>query len=135
MSRPDAPQYGPTNPSPAEQVEQRIRRYASLVELLPEKEELYRELHADVWPDVVAAVKRANIQNYSIHLLQLGSKKYLFRYFEYVGDDPERDFASITEDPTTRDKWWPITDACQLRIDGTPEGEQWLPAEMVMHLP
>ncbi|MCO6044103.1 L-rhamnose mutarotase [Aeoliella sp. ICT_H6.2] len=137
MSLSDAtrPQYGSTNPSPAEQAEKGVQRYSAAVELLPEKEELYRELHASVWPDVVAALKRANIQNYSIHVLELGGKKYLFQYFEYVGDDPKRDFASIGQDPTTRDEWWPITDACQSRIEGTPEGEQWLPGEMVMHLP
>ena len=33
---------------------------AGFHELLPEKEELYRELHADVWPEVVAAIKKAN---------------------------------------------------------------------------
>ena len=129
------PQFGPTNPSPAEQQASGVTRYASLVELIAEKEELYRELHAGVWPEVVAAVKRANIQNYSIYLLELMDKKYLFRYFEYTGTDPDRDFASVAEDPTTRDKWWPITDAMQLRIPGTPDGEQWLPAEMLMHLP
>lgn len=129
------PHYGLTNPSPQQQGEGGVRRYASLVELAPEQEAKYRELHANVWPEVVAAVKRANIQNYSIYILPLGEKQYLFRYFEYTGTNPEADFASVAEDPTTRDKWWPITDACQARISGTPDGEQWLPAEMVMHLP
>jgi L-rhamnose mutarotase len=129
------PLYGPTNPTPEEQAKQGVRRYVRLVELLPEKEEEYRQLHAEVWPEVVAGVKRANIENYSIHIAQLGAKKYLIAYFEYTGDDPERDFASIADDPTTSDKWWPLTDACQQRIVDTPEGEQWLPAEMVMHLP
>lgn len=129
------PIYGPTNPSPDQQQQGDARRYVRVVELKPEQEQEYRQMHAEVWPDVVAAVQRANIRNYSIHVVELGGARYLISYFEYVGDDPVRDFASIADDPTTRDKWWPITDAMQRRIDGTPEGEQWLPAEMVMHLP
>jgi L-rhamnose mutarotase len=129
------PHYGPTNPSPAELAASGTRRYLRLVELKPEKEETYRQMHAGVWPEVVAALKQAKIHNYSIYIAELGGKKYLVAYFEYAGDDPAHDFAIVANDPTTRDKWWPITDDCQLRIPGTPEGEQWLPAEMVMYLP
>lgn len=124
--------YGGTNPSPEQSGKETIRRYASVIELLPEKEELYRKLHAEVWPEVVTAINKANIHNYSIHLVELGGKKYLFSYFEYTGSDPKKDFASIGDDPTTRDKWWPITDSCQQVLSGTPEGEQWLPLEMLM---
>jgi L-rhamnose mutarotase len=129
------PIYGPTNPSPEELIGSGVRRYAELVELVPEKEEIYRQLHAEVWPEVVAAIKRAHVHNYTIYLVELSGKKYLFRYFEYTGSDPQKDFAGIAEDPTVRDKWWPITDGTQFRIPGTPEGEQWLPAEMLMYLP
>jgi L-rhamnose mutarotase len=129
------PIYGPTNPSPEELIGSGVRRYAELVELVPEKEEIYRKLHAEVWPEVVAAIKRAHVHNYTIYLVELSGKKYLFRYFEYTGSDPQKDFAGIAEDPTVRDKWWPITDGTQVRIPGTPEGEQWLPAEMLMYLP
>lgn len=129
------PVYGPTNPAPEAQQQDGVSRYVQLVELKPEHEAKYREMHAEVWPEVVAAVKNANIRNYSIHLMELGDKKYLVSYFEYTGEDPEKDFATIAQDPTTRDKWWPITDDYQVRIEGTPDGEQWKRAEMVMHLP
>lgn len=120
-----------TNP---EQPVDGVTRYAALVELVPEKEALYREMHNHVWPEVVDAIKAANISNYSIHLAEFGGKKYLFSYMEYTGDDPERDFALMANDETTRDKWWPITDACQKVIDGTPSGTQWLPMEMLMYI-
>ena len=96
---------------------------------------MYRQLHADVWPEVLAAIKNANIRNYNIFVAELGGKKYLFSYLEYVGDDLEKDFAGIGDDVTTRDKWWPITDGCQRRLPGTPEGEQWKSLEMLMHIP
>jgi L-rhamnose mutarotase len=124
--------HGPTNPpDPVEGV----RRFTSVVELKPEKEKEYRTLHADVWPDVVAAIKQANIRNYSISLAEIGGRKFLFSYMEYTGSDPQLDFAAIASDPTTRDEWWPVTDACQRVIDGTPEGEQWLPLERLMLIP
>ena len=127
--------YGTTNPTTQQKAEAKVKRLGAMIELLPEKEELYRELHADVWPEVVAAIKKANIQNYNIFMTELGRKKYLFSYLEYTGDNLEKDFAGIGDDPTTRDKWWPITDACQIRLPGTPKGGRWKPLEMFMHIP
>lgn len=126
------PVYGPTNrESPTENV----RRYAAAIELLPEKEQFYRDLHADVWPEVVAAIKNANINNYSIFIATIEGRRYLFSYLEYSGSDPEVDFARIAADPTTRDRWWPLTETCQRVIDGTPEDHQWLPMESLMLIP
>jgi L-rhamnose mutarotase len=128
------PVYGKTNPTPEQIREGEVKRYGSIIELLPEKEQLYRELHADVWPDVLKAINKAKIHNYNIFVAEIGGKKYLFSYLEYTGTDPEKDFGSIALDPTTKNKWWPITDGCQKMLPGTPEGEQWLPLEMLMHI-
>lgn len=128
------PVYGPTNPTPEELAATGVQYYGSAIELNVEQEQLYRELHADVWPDVLAAIEKANIRNYNIFVADLGGKRYLFSFFEYHGSDPEADFASIAADPTTRDKWWPITDACQHRLPGTPDGQQWRSIEMLMHI-
>ena len=126
------PVFGPTNPptttAPAS------HRYASCIELLVEHEQEYRKLHAEVWPEVVTALKKAHIENYSIHLLLLGEKKYLHSYFEYAGDDAASDFAELAETPVIRDRWWPITKACQQRLSGTGEAEHWTPLEQVMYI-
>lgn len=124
--------HGPTNPpDPVDG----IHRLTAVIELIPEKAKLYRELHADVWPDVVAAIKTHNIRNYSISVAMIGDKQYLFSYMEYAGHDMEADFAAIANDPTTRDKWWPITDACQRVIGGTSKGAKWLELERLMLIP
>ena len=128
------PVFGPTNPTAQQQLENGVIYYGAVIELVPEKEKLYRELHADVWPEVLAAIKKANIRNYNIFVAELDGKRYLFSFFEYHGKNPEADFASIAEDPTTRDKWWPITDACQKRLPGTPDDQQWKSIEMLMHI-
>lgn len=127
--------YGTTNPTAEQKADAEVKRFASVVELLPEKEQSYRQLHAEVWPEVIAVVKKANIQNYNIFITELSGKKYLFSYLEYAGDNIEKDFAQLGEDPTIRDKWWPITDVCQKPLPDAPKGEQWKPIEMLMHIP
>ncbi|WP_037909163.1 L-rhamnose mutarotase [Actinacidiphila yeochonensis] len=106
-----------------------MQRFASVIRLRPEKEAEYRRLHADVWPGVRAALKRANIGNYSIFLRD----GLLFSYLEYTGDDYAADTAAIAADPTTR-QWWEVTDPCQQPLDSAADGEWWAPAEEVFHL-
>lgn len=129
------PIHGPSNPTPADSARAPVRHYAGIVGLVPAREAEYRALHARVWPEVVAAIHRANIRNFNIYVTEIDGKRYLISHFDYVGTDAEADFASIAQDPTTRERWWPLTDACQTRLPGTPAGEQWRPMEPVMHLP
>jgi len=128
------PVYGQTNPSPTRAAVSNPRYYCSIIGLRPEKEAEYRKLHANVWPEVRAAIRKANIRDYNIYIEVVSGKKYLVSHFEYVGKDPDKDFAMIAKDPTTKNKWWPLTDACQVVLKGTPTGQQWLPVEQVMHL-
>jgi len=124
------PVYGSTNPAPGQADADGVMRFGSAIGLNPEKEAYYRKLHAEVWPGVLTAIQKANIRNYSIFFLEQDGQRYLFSYFEYVGDDFKGDMARIGEDPITQ-KWWRETDPCQRRLPGTPEGEQWLGLERV----
>jgi L-rhamnose mutarotase len=128
------PVYGPTNPTPDDAAKVKVKYYGSIIELRPEKEKEYRELHANVWPEVRAAIAKANIRNFNIYVTEIAGKRLLVSHFEYTGTNPKADFASIGNDPTTKNKWWPITDAYQIRLPGTPKGSQWLGMEQVMHL-
>jgi L-rhamnose mutarotase len=129
-----APVYGPTNPTPDQAAQASVQYYGSVIELKPGMEGKYRKLHSDVWPEVKAAIAKAHIRNYSIFVADLDGKRYLFSYFEYTGSDAKADFAGMANDPTTRDKWWPLTNACQIRLPGTPKGQQWMAIEQVMHI-
>jgi L-rhamnose mutarotase len=129
-----SPMYGPTNPTPTQAAQASVKYYGSMIELRPGMEEKYRKLHADVWPEVKAAITKAHIRNYNIFVAELDGKRYLFSFFEYTGTDSKVDFAGMAKDPTTRDKWWPVTNVCQIRLPGTPKGQQWLPLEQVMHI-
>ena len=94
-------------------------------EIIPE----YKRIHAAVWPEVLKAIRDSNIRNYTIFL----RGDMLFSYYEYVGTDHAADQARICADPVTQ-RWWQLTDPCQERLPGTPEGEQWAPLTEVWHL-
>jgi L-rhamnose mutarotase len=102
-----------------------------VIGLKPEKKDYYVKLHANTWPSVLKRIKESNIRNYSIYMAELEGKLYLFSYFEYVGDDFEGDMERIADEVTTT--WWTYTDPLQVRLPGTPEGQQWKPTEEVFH--
>jgi L-rhamnose mutarotase len=104
-------------------------RYASVIRLLPDRREQYLELHSAVWPSVEATITACNIRNYTIWL----NGDLLFGYYEYVGEDHDADQATMAADPETQ-RWWRLTDPCQERLPGTPEGQQWTRLPEVWHL-
>jgi L-rhamnose mutarotase len=106
-----------------------VTRHATVIGLLPEKEAEYRELHAAVWPSVLDRIAASNIRNYSIFLRD----GLLFAYYEYVGDDHDRDMAAMAADPQTR-AWWRLTDPCQQPVPTAGPGEKWAPLEEVFHV-
>lgn len=109
------------------------RRFGSVIGLRPEKKDEYIKLHAETWPSVLEQIFRSNIRNYSIYLAELEGKLYLFSYFEYVGDDFEADMKKMADDPETQ-AWWKVTDPCQIRLAGTPEGDWWKKIPEVFHV-
>jgi L-rhamnose mutarotase len=106
-----------------------MQRFASVIRLRPEHEAEYRELHAAVWPAVLAALTKANVRNYSIFLRD----GLLFSYMEYVGEDYAADMALVAADAETQ-RWWTFTDPCQQPVDSAAAGEWWAPLEEVFHL-
>lgn len=106
-----------------------MQRIASVIKLLPEREAEYRALHAAVWPEVLAALNRAHVTNYSIFLRD----GLLISYLEYVGSNYEADMAAIAGDAKTQE-WWQLTDPCQQPVKSAQTGQWWAPAEELFHL-
>lgn len=106
-----------------------MQRFAMVIGIKPEKIKEYKELHANAWPGVLAALKKANVRNYSIYL----KDTTLFGYLEYDGDDFEADMAKVAEDETTQE-WWSYTDPCQVPWATAKEGEHWAYMEEVFHM-
>lgn len=122
--------YGPTNPSPEAQANSNVRRFGSVIGLNSEKEQYYRELHANTWPSVLDRIKKSNMRNYSIYTTEIEGKKYLFSYFEYVGQDFKADMKAIADDPETQ-RWWKETDPCQFQLPTRKPNANWSEMEMV----
>jgi L-rhamnose mutarotase len=103
-----------------------MQRKAMLIKVKPERLETYRRLHAEPWPEVLAALRRAHVRNYTIHL----KDDLLFGYLEYHGDDWDADMAAVAADPATQ-RWWQETDPCQEPWPTRAEGEWWTMMEQV----
>ena len=114
---------------------QRPDRYGMVIGLKPEKMAYYNELHANPWKSVLDQITKANIHNYSIHLVELKpGEYYLFAYFEYTGDDFEADMKQIGEDAETQ-RWWKETDPCQYPIATAKKGDMWTKMKEVFYHP
>ena len=61
-----------------------VRRLGAVIGLARESADEYVRLHAAVWPEVLDALRRANVTNYSI--FRRGD--LLFSYMEYRGRRP-----------------------------------------------
>lgn len=104
------------------------QRYGMVIQVRPEKLEEYKQLHAAVWPGVLAQIRECNIRNYSIY----HKDNYLFAYFEYHGKDFKADMARMAADSTTQE-WWKVCDPLQIPLSTRAEGEWWANMEEVFH--
>lgn len=128
-----APVYGPTNPMPESDAATPVKCFGSVIGLRPEKEQYYRELHANAWPSVLEQLQKSGFRNYSIFVTEIEGKRYLFSYFEYVGNDFDADMQAMAEDPETQ-RWWAETDPCQIQLPTRKPGANWSDMERVFFL-
>ncbi|MGE5812099.1 MAG: L-rhamnose mutarotase [Ignavibacteria bacterium] len=111
-----------------QQAEKISKRVGSLIKVKPEYEERYIILHRHTFPGVLDRIRKSNIRNYSIFLLN----GILFSYYEYVGNDYDADMKAIA-DTVTRD-WWKLTDPMQEPLPARKEGEWWAEMEQLLCL-
>ncbi len=105
-----------------------MQRYGQIIKVKPEAIDQYEQVHAEVWPGVLATIYACNIRNYSI----FRHDTWLFAYFEYIGSDFAADMQKMAADPTTQ-KWWSITDPMQEPIPQHKEGDWWTTMKEVFH--
>ena len=105
-----------------------MERHGGMIGLKPEMYEEYKRYHANVWPEVLAMIKKCNMSNYSI----FHKDGVMFSYFEYHGGDFEADMAKMAADPTTQ-KWWEVCEPCQEPLETRAPGEWWADMEEVFH--
>lgn len=108
-----------------------MQRMGMVIELKSEKIAEYKELHANVWPGVLAKISECNIRNYTIFLKE--PENLLFAYWEYHGDDFATDAELMAADPETQ-RWWAVCKPCQSPMDTREDGEWWAMMEDVFHV-
>ena len=121
------------SPSASKPTNKHIQRFGMVTGLKPEKMEYYKKLHAAVWPEVQKKITECNIQNYSIFLKKVNGEYLLFSYFEYTGNDFDKDMKKMAADSATQ-RWWKETDPCQLPLpDAASKNQIWSSMEEVFH--
>jgi L-rhamnose mutarotase len=105
-----------------------MKRFGFVIRVDPGQVERYKEYHRKVWPEVLDAIRRSHIRNYSIFL----KDDYLVGYYEYHGSDHVADMATIAADPKTQE-WWSIMMPMQRPLDTRKTGEWWAEMEEVFH--
>ncbi len=106
-----------------------MKRFGQLLKLRREHQDNYIRHHADVWPGVLAQIRRCHIRNYSIYLRD----GILFAYFEYVGDDFAADMRAMAADPETQ-RWWALMEPMQDKWPTATAEEWWTGMTEVFHL-
>jgi len=121
------------NEKKVEQVES-FKRVGMVTGLNPDKMEYYKQLHKNVWFDVLKKLKECNIKNYSIYLQKIDDKYFLFSYFEYTGTDYDKDMKKMADDKTTQ-LWWKLTAPTQIPLpEAAAKKQTWTNMEEVFHL-
>lgn len=106
-----------------------MKRFGQVIGVKCESLKEYKEYHAAVWPEILAKITECNIKNYSI----FHKDDKLFAYFEYHGDDFEKDMQQMADDPKTQE-WWALMMPMQSPLETRAEGEWWAIMEEVFHL-
>lgn len=89
-----------------------MMRFIMHSDLKPEKVQDYIALHAEPWPEILKLIADCNIHNYSISIR--GTE--LYTYYEYTGDDYEKDMAIMDVSPDMQ-RWWRLSKPCFLHHD------------------
>lgn len=106
-----------------------MRRFGQIIKLKPEGIDKYVSYHANPWPEVNQRLKDSNIMNYSIFLRD----NILFAYFEYTGNDYDKDMQYIANDAHTN-RWWDLVKPLMEPITNTSSNEFWANMQEIYHL-
>jgi L-rhamnose mutarotase len=106
------------------------KRVGMVIGMKPEAIEEYKRLHADENAGVRDLLTIANMENFSIFIHQFDDGKYyLFGYYEYTGDDFEKDMAELAVKERNIE-WLKVCDPMQIPFEGK---NSWSEMEQVYY--
>ncbi len=109
--------------------DKQVKRYGRIIAVKKGKFEEYKKYHSNVWAAHLKKISECNIRNFSIY----HKDGLLFSYFEYVGDQFEKDMKELDQDPVTVE-WMEIMKNLQEPLATAEKGEYWSLMEEVFHL-
>jgi L-rhamnose mutarotase len=101
-------------------------QHAWVLEVRPGYEEEYKKPHDEIWPEMVEALKKAGISNYSIFRHGLT----LFGYFE--ADDLQKTIAALAKDPVNARWGKSMTPLMKIEVDARTGFPFLLPKQWTM---
>ncbi len=108
-----------------------MQRFGMVIGIRPEKISEYKKLHAEAWPEILATLRANDVRNFTIFLKE--PENLLFGTFDYIGSDYVEAARRIAADPATQ-RWWKLTDPCQIPLETRKPGEWWAFMPQVFHL-
>lgn len=95
-----------------------VKRIGMVIKIDSTRIEEYLTLHADSNAGVRDLLSKYNMKNFSIFLTKMDDGNYYeFGYYEYVGNDYDKDMAALDAEPRNKE-WLKICDPIQIPLNG-----------------
>ena len=104
-----------------------MQKYAFRMQLHPGMAEEYRRRHEAIWPELVALLKLAGIEDYSIHL-----DLETHALFGVLWRRDDHGMEDLPHHPVMRRWWAHMADLMETHPDGAPVAR---PLQPMFHLP
>lgn len=106
-----------------------MQRFGDVIRVPAEKYAEYVEKHDNIWPSIVEMMRQAHVENFTI----FHRDGYLFKYYEYTGDDYEADMKKLN-DNELHQQWLAFTAVCQKPVEFAKEDEWWSSMDDIFHI-
>lgn len=104
-----------------------MEKYAFRMTLFPGKTEEYRKRHDEIWPELVALLKEAGVEDYSIHL-----DPETNALFGVLWRRTDHGMAALPAHPVMQRWWAHMADLMETHYDNEPVAVPLVP---LFHLP
>lgn len=103
-----------------------MKRFGQICEISLENAEKYIQYHKNVPLEIKKLIWDCNIRNYRIFY----RKGILFTYYDYIGQDYEKDMLKMSENEDNK-KWWNLVKPLMSPLPDREEGEFWADMQLI----
>jgi L-rhamnose mutarotase len=104
-------------PKHADTAPEDVKRVGQVIGLKAKHLKDYKRLHSPTEPGVRELLNKYHIHNFSIFLTQIEGQWYEFAYYEYTGDNYDKDMTMLANEPRNI-AWLNKTDPMQRPLQG-----------------